>query len=534
MFKRRKARRHSPATHERHLAFEVLERREVLSGAWHNVWLPADVTGEGLVSAVDALYLINDLNRNGSHRLPPPTLNLQPPPYLDTTDDDWVEPDDVLFVINELNRDPPLVIEPFQAHFDLGTAASPLAGGFARVSEATQYTADLGYGWHSGSVRGVDRGTSESLTRDFNATSDGTFAVDVPRGTYRVDLIFGDRGTTSHGDVMIFLEGGARDAVSTSAGQVVARAYRVDVYDGQLTLRLRDMLGAGNEACLTALRVTTDGYVRPAASDAWWPMFPEIPGTWFSSPTQDANGFAVYPLNSPYQQSETIIRVLLPSGYQSGKEYPVVYVLPVEVGSGTQYGDGLLTVKNMGLHATYEAIFVSPTFSALPWYADHATNSTIWQETHFRSVVVSFIEARYPAIASADNRLLLGFSKSGWGAFSMLLRHPNEFGRAFAFDSPLGLSNPYFDNFYKIVGTQANFENYHVMDLIKTQAPLLRTQGPRLFMMGYYFDFTRLDMDNADTLMTNLGIPHGYTPGPKRSHRWDSGWVGQAVATLLS
>ena len=312
----------------------------------------------------------------------------------------------------------------------------------------------------------------------------------------------------------IFLEGGARDAVSTSAGKVVARAYRVDVSDGQLTLRLRDVLGAGNEACLTALRVTTDGAVRPAASDAWWPMFPEIPGTWFSSPTQDTNGFAVYRLNSPYQQSETIIRVLLPSGYQTDKEYPVVYVLPVEAGTGTQYGDGLLTVKNASLHTTYQAIFVSPTFSAKPWYADHATNQTIWQETHFRSVVVSFIEARYPASAAADDRLLLGFSKSGWGAFSMLLRHPGEFGRAFAFDSPLGASWN-FDDLDEIVGTQANFENYRVMGLIEKQAPLLKVQGPRLFMMGYWFSFTKSQMNDADELMTSLGIPHGYVPGTK-------------------
>ena len=44
----------------------------------------------------------------------------------------------------------------------------------------------------------------------------------------------------------------------------MARAYGVDVYDGQLTLQLRDVLGAGNEACVTALRVTTEGSVRPA------------------------------------------------------------------------------------------------------------------------------------------------------------------------------------------------------------------------------------------------------------------------------
>ena len=94
-----------------------------------------------------------------------------------------VSADDVLFVVNELNRDSSLVVEPFQAHFDFGTAASPLATGFTPVNETTQYTADLGYGWHTGSVRSVDRGTSESLTRDFNATSDGTFVVDLPRGS---------------------------------------------------------------------------------------------------------------------------------------------------------------------------------------------------------------------------------------------------------------------------------------------------------------------------------------------------------------
>ena len=159
-------------------------------------------------------------------------------------------------------------------------------------------------------------------------------------------------------------------------------------------------------------------------------MFPEIPGATFSSPTRDANGFDVYRLKSQYQKSETIIRVLLPSGYQADKSYPVVYVLPVEAGSGTDYGDGLVTVKNAGLQAQYAAIFVSPTFSDLPWYADHATDSTIWQETYFRSTVVPFIEARYPAIGTAASRLLLGFSKSGCGAFTMLLRHPNEFGRA--------------------------------------------------------------------------------------------------------
>jgi hypothetical protein len=532
MFKRRQTHGRAPAAPGRRLAFEVLERREVLSGAWHNAWLPADVTADRLVDPVDALYLINDINTRGARSLPTPALSLQPPPYLDPTDDGMVSADDVLFVINELNRESSPEVAPFQAHFDFGTAASPLATGFAQVNEGTQYTAALGYGWHSGSVRSVDRGTSESLTRDFNATSDGPFVVDVPRGSYRVDLIFGDRGTAAHGEVTIFLEGASRDAVSTAAGQVVARAYLVDVYDGQLTLQLRDVLGAGNEACVTALRVTTDGSVRLAASNAWWPMFPEIPGATFSSPTRDANGFDVYRLKSPYQKSETIIRVLLPSGYQANKEYPVVYVLPVEAGSGTEYGDGLVTVKSAGLQAQYGAIFVSPTFSDLPWYADHATDSTIWQETYFRSTVVPFIEARYPAIGTAASRLLLGFSKSGCGAFTMLLRHPNEFGRAFAFDSPLALSNSNFYGYDTILGTSANFENYRMSTLLSLRAAELKTQPARLFTLGYSTLLAQLN--SVDKTMTQLGIPHVYDKGSYRAHRWDSGWIGRAVALLFS
>ena len=55
----------------------------------------------------------------------------------------------------------------------------------------------------------------------------------------------------------------------------------------------------------------------------------------------------------------------------------------------------------------------------------------------FSKVVVPFVEKSYPVPAKCDSRLLLGFSKSGWGAWSLLLRHPDVFGRAAAWDAPL-------------------------------------------------------------------------------------------------
>ena len=62
------------------------------------------MTNDGLLTPIDALLVINELNRVGGHALLPPSGGAAPPPYLDTTGDDFVSPVDALRVINELNR----------------------------------------------------------------------------------------------------------------------------------------------------------------------------------------------------------------------------------------------------------------------------------------------------------------------------------------------------------------------------------------------------------------------------------------------
>ena len=127
-----------------------------------------------------------------------------------------------------------------------------------------------------------------------------------------------------------------------------------------------------------------------------------------------AQGILVHEDRSPYQAGKTHIRVLLPDKREDGKRFPVIYVLPVEPGSESRFGDGLLEVKKQDLHNKHAAIFVMPTFSHLPWYADHATKEDIRQESYLLKVVVPYIDAHYPVIAETRGRLLLGFSKSGW------------------------------------------------------------------------------------------------------------------------
>jgi S-formylglutathione hydrolase FrmB len=247
--------------------------------------------------------------------------------------------------------------------------------------------------------------------------------------------------------------------------------------------------------------------------------------------TPDMHGIVVHEVKSQYQSGVTHVRVLLPDNLDKSKRYPVVFVLPVEAGTESRYGDGLLEIKKQGLHNKLQAIFVAPTFAELPWYADHPRRPEVRQETYLIQVVLPLIERNYPVLAAPQGRLLLGFSKSGWGAFSLLLRHPQLFGKAAAWDAPLMLDAAGRYGSGDIFGSAENFENYRITRLLRERAKLLQDQK-RLVLLGYggFRDQHR----QAHALMTELHIAHEYRDGPARKHDWHSGWVTEAAELLLS
>jgi len=245
----------------------------------------------------------------------------------------------------------------------------------------------------------------------------------------------------------------------------------------------------------------------------------------------DDHGFLVHEVRSPYQAGTTHIRVLLSDKVEKGKRYPVVYVLPVEAGNENRYGDGLVEVKKLGLHGKHQAIFIAPTFSHLPWYADHPTKAEIRQEAYFLKVVVPFIEKTYSVQAEAGGRLLLGFSKSGLGAFSLLLRNPDLFGKAAAWDAPLMMDGPGPYGSGDIFGTPENFEKYRITRQLKARAETFQKEK-RLILVGY--GTFRDHHEKAHALMTDLKIAHLYRDGPARKHDWHSGWVAETAGMLLA
>src|SRR5207249_4274506 len=106
------------------------------------------------------------------------------------------------------------------------------------------------------------------------------------------------------------------------------------------------------------------------------------------------------------------------------------------------------------------------------------------QETYFLKVVVPFVEKTYPAKADASGRLLLGFSKSGWGAFSLLLRHPEQFGKAAAWDAPLMMDAPGKYGSGDVFATADNFVGYRVSKLLELNAEKFQKES-RLILLGY-------------------------------------------------
>lgn len=242
------------------------------------------------------------------------------------------------------------------------------------------------------------------------------------------------------------------------------------------------------------------------------------------------NQILVYTLKTDYQYGPNNIFAILPDKREPNQKFPVLYILPVSSGSEAALA-GLKEALRLNLHNRYHVIFVAPAFEKMPWYADHPTDKNIRQESYFLDAVVPFIDKTLPAYKTSDKRYLLGFSKSGWGAWSLLLRHPDNFSRAVSWDAPLAMNQAKDYNSPDIFGTQENFEQYRIINLLHNRAMMRQKPPARLVLLGYgYFEQDDLKIHQ---MMNALDIPHYWDHGPKRIHSWDSGWLEPAVDIVM-
>ena len=246
----------------------------------------------------------------------------------------------------------------------------------------------------------------------------------------------------------------------------------------------------------------------------------------------DANGVASYDVtsvdNAPGVQT---LRILAPTNPAPGVSHNFLYLLPVEAGLGTQYGDGIDTLRSLNAQNQYNLTIVEPSFGIEPWYADNSIDSDLHYDSFMANDLVPWVTQNL-SLTGQEQNWLMGFSKSGIGGQDLLLKHPNVFSLVASWDFPADMST--YDQFGGSAdnyGTNANFQtNYRLTQTFVDahKAPFLANN--RIWIGGYWT--FRTDMADYESLLTAEGIAHTTETPQQMLHRWDSGWVPVALAAL--
>jgi hypothetical protein len=186
-------------------------------------------------------------------------------------------------------------------------------------------------------------------------------------------------------------------------------------------------------------------------------------------------------------------------------------------------------IEKMDAHNRYGLICVQPGFALEPWYGDHISQPQVRQASYLRDFVVSWVERRFSVSPDPANRLLLGFSKSGWGAFSLILSNPAVFSAAAAWDAPLMLDELRFQ-MPAVFGTRDNLERYRPDMLAPLQKHHFQSSR-RLVLAGEccWGEHTAAFHE----LLTRESIQHLYLNHLHTPHRWDAGWVESVIKGLI-
>jgi autotransporter-associated beta strand protein len=272
------------------------------------------------------------------------------------------------------------------------------------------------------------------------------------------------------------------------------------------------------------------------------------------TPTNDSRGVWHVPVTSSYQGNITNDwRIILPNT-PTNLALQYFYLLPVggestattSGGAGQgQYGDNIEEALRINLANRYNAIVICPSYSASqpPWYANNPTNPSIQQESYFLQAY-PMVEALYPQPAWTSghpHRVLAGFSKSGWGACSLGVRHPELFDGIVPWDAPLTDTSIGGWLYYtlasndSVFGTTNNYWYYQINSNISNNVAALRLGTNRFGMLSMITNnpvHTTSGTVYIYNELNSFSISNTYWLRPDYLHRWYSGWVDDAARFL--
>ncbi len=267
-----------------------------------------------------------------------------------------------------------------------------------------------------------------------------------------------------------------------------------------------------------------------ATGDNWAGSNTGFQVSYVSTSSSGVKSYNVISANNGY--GPQTIRVLNPTSPAAGVAHNFLIVLPVEVGLGTTFGDGLGTLQSLNAQNQYNLTIIEPTFGIDSWDANNPNDPNMQYETFITQELVPWVKQNL-ATTGQEQTWLIGFSKSGLGVQDLILKHPDLFTLAASWDFPAdmatydGLGTDPAANY----GTDANYQaNYRLtqafVDAHKT--PFLSNN--RIWIGGY--SLYQTDVSDYGAILTSEGIANSTETPQYMAHRWDSGWMPIALAAL--
>ncbi|MGM9479497.1 alpha/beta hydrolase [Pedobacter sp. GSP4] len=211
--------------------------------------------------------------------------------------------------------------------------------------------------------------------------------------------------------------------------------------------------------------------------------------------------------------------VIKPDAYQTGKSFPVLYLLHGAGGSYAEWVKKVPVIKNLA--DQYQFIIVCPDGNVTSWYFDSPVDPAWRYETYVAKELVSYIDEHYKTIAEKKGRAITGLSMGGHGALYLAIKHQDVFGAVGSMSGGVDIKPfPNGWNISKRLGPLDEFperwKQNSVIDLV-----YLIKQGALAIAIECGLDdfFYKANVRLHEELVYN-NIPHDFTTRPG-VHNWD-------------
>ena len=192
-----------------------------------------------------------------------------------------------------------------------------------------------------------------------------------------------------------------------------------------------------------------------------------------------------YKVSTPSIAWKPRVNVLLPDGYDSGRRYPVLYLLH---GGAQNFMKFDKEDDIRGLTAGRDLIVVMPDGGIAGWYCNPVTANLgprNWETFHIEELI-PWVDATFRTFPEQAGRAVSGFSMGGFGALKYTAKYSSYFASVSAHSGPANLRS----------------HNYAVVRWANVSSALVELNGGTIY--GAPKPFWHQDLISADNPMENL------------------------------